>query len=80
MKVYIELPFLASYRRYNKTTHIPLCIWMTFSWMKYDFERCDDNDIFPKGKKIGKQLFVFSFGAFYWGVCFIFYRPKTTEQ
>lgn len=76
-KCYIELPFKSNWRVNDWKTHIPICAGMNLSWKDYEFDLCDTEYYFPKGRKIGKHKFSITFGAFYWWIHFTFYSPKT---
>jgi len=77
LKCYLELPFISKWRRKEKITHIPICLGLTVSWSNYNFELCDTEEYFPRGRKGGKHRLTISCGVFYWWIRLTFYSPKT---
>jgi hypothetical protein len=73
MKVFVEFPFLAKWRR-KEITSLPLSGGLQFSWLKYEFKYGDNTERLPRGPKKGTHVFSISIGFSYWWVQFKFYR------
>ena len=86
LKYYIEIPFLADHRRikipffnkknrhYNKIDFIPISAGIILNWSKYEFDICDMEEYFPKGKKKGKHIFSLTLGISYFSIKLTIYR------
>lgn len=77
MKSYLEFTYLSIRKIKNKDIdYIPIGAGGRVSWKKYDFELCDMKEYYPRGRKDGSHIFSITFGIFYWGISWTFYKPK----
>jgi hypothetical protein len=76
MKIYIQLPFLSSYRRSKKIKSISIGAGFYINWDKWDFELCDDKSYFPRGQKNGSHYLTVTFGISCWSIVLTLYKTK----